>query len=335
LSLVFAGVASAHFGLKSIVVDGTTYPPFNARIDTLLGPVRRIGWTHDIVTTPFNPITSLSDPALACQPNAREPQLKAPARAGANVTLNWTPLVNMHSGPIINYLGYLPSPNTKPQDVKFFKIWERGFDVTKDKWANQIAVDNGHTFTVQLPSDIKAGTYVLRTELIALHGNMKNLNTTNLAGPQFYPYCINIEVLGSGNAQPEGVTFPGAYKLTDYGIAFSPYMTYGDVESGIEQNSKYRTPGPPLYAGKFDAPNGQPPVASETGEYTGEAKVRYQALVDKLDKSGEVLSNFVNSAWPHYKPNKTEFAKYPAMIQKASKERLDILRDIDSLLKVL
>jgi hypothetical protein len=108
-----------------------------------------------------------------------------------------------------------------------------------DKWANQIAADEGHTFTIQLPSDIKSGTYVLRTELIALHGNMKNLNSTNLAGPQFYPYCVNIDVIGSGSMQPEGVTFPGAYKLSDYGLAFSPYMTYGEVESGIAQNSKY------------------------------------------------------------------------------------------------
>lgn len=111
--------------------------------------------------------------------------------------------------------------------------------IKTDKWANQIAADDGDTFTIQLPSDIKSGTYVLRTELIALHGNMANLNTTNLAGPQFYPYCVNIDIVGGGSVTPEGVNFPGAYDLKDYGISFSPYMTYRDGGSGTDQNSKY------------------------------------------------------------------------------------------------
>ena len=108
-----------------------------------------------------------------------------------------------------------------------------------DEWANQIAADNGHSYTVQLPSDIKAGTYILRTELLALHGNMNNLKDGALAGPQFYPYCVNVEIIGGGSAEPEGVKFPGAYKLSDYGIAFSPYQSYTDEAPGKAQNSKY------------------------------------------------------------------------------------------------
>jgi hypothetical protein len=96
-----------------------------------------------------------------------------------------------------------------------------------------------------------------------------------------------------------------------------------------------RTPGPPLYSGKFDTPTGEPPVVRETGEYSGEAKVRYADLVKRLDDAGGKLAEFVNAAWPHYKPNQTEFSKYPGLIQKASKERLEILKDIDSLLRVI
>jgi Auxiliary Activity family 9 (formerly GH61) len=110
-----------------------------------------------------------------------------------------------------------------------------------DKWANEIAAENGNEYTVKLPSDIKSGTYILRTELIALHGNMANLNTTSLAGPQFYPYCVNIDIINGGSSTPEGVNIPGAYKPTDYGVAFSPFMTYSDsnVGDGTVQNSKY------------------------------------------------------------------------------------------------
>lgn len=116
-----------------------------------------------------------------------------------------------------------------------------GSDMKIEEWANQIAVDNGNQYTVRIPSDIRSGTYILRTELIALHGNMANLNTTSLAGPQFYPYCINIDVINGGSVAPDGVKFPGAYKPTDYGIAFSPYMTYKNVSTaaGTAQNSKY------------------------------------------------------------------------------------------------
>jgi hypothetical protein len=43
------------------------YPPFNLKIDHLLGDVKRVEWSSDIVLTQYNPITNLSDPALACE----------------------------------------------------------------------------------------------------------------------------------------------------------------------------------------------------------------------------------------------------------------------------
>lgn len=82
LSLLFAGAAFAHTGVKHITIDGVSlvphivlyalfllfysYPPYDGRIDHLLGPVKRIEWTRDVVGGPFQPITNFSDPALAC-----------------------------------------------------------------------------------------------------------------------------------------------------------------------------------------------------------------------------------------------------------------------------
>jgi lytic cellulose monooxygenase (C1-hydroxylating) len=91
-----------------------------------------------------------------------------------------------------------------------------------------------HSF--RIPSDIKPGTYVLRTELLALHGNTPSMQYTPVSGPEFYLHCVNIDVTGSGTATPEGVTFPGAYKPGEKGLTFAPY--YGDG-SGVEKNSKY------------------------------------------------------------------------------------------------
>jgi hypothetical protein len=77
---------------------------------------------------------------------------------------------------------------------------------------------------------------------VALHGNMKNLASGPLAGPQFYPYCFNIDVINGGSATPDGVNFPGGYKATDSGLTFGPYMTYdekADPKEGSVHNSKY------------------------------------------------------------------------------------------------
>jgi cellulase len=61
--------------------------------------------------------------------------------------------------------------------------------------------------------------YILRTELLALHGNSPYL-PASLGGPQFYTHCFNVEILGNGTKEPEGVNFPGAYQPADPGVKF-------------------------------------------------------------------------------------------------------------------
>jgi hypothetical protein len=70
---------------------------------------------------------------------------------------------------------------------------------------------------------------------------MKELKSTALAGEvQVYPYCFNLDIVGKGTVEPEGVTFPGAYKATDPGVTFQPFFTYGNsTEGATEWNSKY------------------------------------------------------------------------------------------------
>jgi len=328
--LLFVSVALAHAGVKSILIDGTTYHPFDSRIDHFLGPVKRIEWSHDVVVTTFNPITNFSDPALACRENSRPPLLKAPARAGAEISLFWTPITRMHNGPILAYLGYLPTPDTPPQQVKFFKIWEKGFDASVDEWANEIASDNGDSYKVQLPSDIKAGTYILRTEHIALHGNMKELKANSLRGEvQIYPYCFNLDIIGSGSATPEGVSFPGAYKPTDPSFKFQPFMTYGnDTSGGTEHNSKFVPPGPPRYNGKYDAPTGPKPVVKETGAYPPELEVKYQDLIRRISRPGMKLSTYINTAWPHYQADDDLMKKYLLIGKEGIKESKEVLNSL-------
>jgi cellulase len=92
------------------------------------------------------------------------------------------------------------------------------------------------THSFKIPSDIKPGPYVVRTELLALHTNTKSFAMTPLGGPEFYLGCFNVDVIGNGTAAPEGATFPGAYKKGDAGLTFAPYYGTG---SGAAVNSKY------------------------------------------------------------------------------------------------
>jgi cellulase len=86
------------------------------------------------------------------------------------------------------------------------------------------------TWTSRIPSDIKAGTYVLRHELIALHDAKQKFNGYSQSGAQFYPVCYNVEVVGNGTVTPSGQTFPGMYKMEDPGIL---------VDISTKVNAKY------------------------------------------------------------------------------------------------
>jgi hypothetical protein len=140
----------------------------------------------------------------------------------------------------------------KPQDVKFFKISHAGFDkarrefgtqfyklyhllitLTTDAWANEDLIKAGTADTFQLPSDIKPGLYILRTELLALHGNRMSATPTAYSGPQFYTHCFNVDITGNGNAVPEGVTFPGSYKRDDPGVKFNLYRSQADWDNYV------------------------------------------------------------------------------------------------------
>lgn len=83
------------------------------------------------------------------------------------------------------------------------------------------------------PINIPTGHYVFRHEIIALHG------ATTANGAQNYPFCVNIDVTGSGTANPVGVAATSFYKATDPGILFNPYVTL----------SSYTMPGPALWTG--------------------------------------------------------------------------------------
>jgi hypothetical protein len=118
--------------------------------------------------------------------------------------------------------------------LEFFKIDAGGLidDTTiPGTWASDELIAASYSRTLTIPTDIEAGDYVLRHEIIALHG------AEDLDGAQNYPQCINLKVTGSGTAKPSGTLGTALYKDTDPGI-------YVDIWNTL---TTYVIPGPTLY----------------------------------------------------------------------------------------
>ncbi|KAM0814621.1 hypothetical protein AB5N19_00411 [Seiridium cardinale] len=85
-----------------------------------------------------------------------------------------------------------------------------------------------------IPASVTPGNYVLRHEIIALHG----ANQPN--GAQAYPQCFNLEITGSGADTPSVIPGTQLYNSVDPGILYNLYTT---------PQPSYTVPGPPLVAG--------------------------------------------------------------------------------------
>ncbi|KAJ8120125.1 hypothetical protein O1611_g10445 [Lasiodiplodia mahajangana] len=80
------------------------------------------------------------------------------------------------------------------------------------------AVDMTHTF--KLPSSLESGEYLLRSEMLALHGSQ------TLGGAQFYIGCAQLSITGPGGACSPKISLPGAYNADDADI-YIPDFYYG------------------------------------------------------------------------------------------------------------
>ncbi|KAJ2556599.1 hypothetical protein EV175_001903 [Coemansia sp. RSA 1933] len=119
----------------------------------------------------------------------------------------------------------------------WFKIFEEGYNATSKLWCVDKIRANHGMLDVVIPADIKAGDYLLRTEVIALQEAFADYAVTPANGAQYYPNCAQVSVSGSGSAVPKGYAIPGIYHTNDPGIHFNIYVPYDN----------YTIPGPPVY----------------------------------------------------------------------------------------
>ncbi|KAJ3119219.1 hypothetical protein HK098_005677 [Nowakowskiella sp. JEL0407] len=148
-----------------------------------------------------------------------------------------------HVGPCLVYAA--PGPAA----TEWVKLFHEGIGKKGDvsSWCTRKLIRNGG-FQFTLPSNMPAGRWVLRIELIALH------NAFEENSAQMYVRCMDINVTGSntGVASPI-VHFPGAYSGTEPGIK---YDLYGD-DGNVQAFRDYIIPGGPV--GGFKSTGSAPP----------------------------------------------------------------------------
>ncbi|KAF9478871.1 glycoside hydrolase family 61 protein [Pholiota conissans] len=219
----------AHGYVQDIVSGSTHYTGYLPYQDPYYNPVpQRI-----VRPVPGNgPVTDLSLIDVQCNGysaggvvGSSPAPIYATVAAGSNLALNWTTWPDSHIGPMITYMARAPSDITKwvpGTSAVWFKVAQSGKD-SSGKWAaTDILTANKSIYTFTIPPKLKAGQYIVRHEIIALHA------AYTYPGAQVYPSCIQIQVTGSGTALPTSfVSFPGAYTATTPGIVYDAYSNTG------------------------------------------------------------------------------------------------------------
>ncbi|KAF2664389.1 hypothetical protein BT63DRAFT_444113 [Microthyrium microscopicum] len=288
--------AAISIGATKVAGHGYLPPVDKVYMSVGLG-LKRIVWGYPGQNTyGVGPVLDVLSDDITCRANATSPALTAVARAGSQMEFQWSYWPKNHKGPLITYMARLDDPTQRVQDLSFFKIDQSGYNRTTHTWASDTLIKQDNTWSLTIPSNIKPGTYVIRHELIALQsaipGNQVGAGKT--AGAQFYPTCVNVEVIGNGSAIPAGVKLPGAYSSTDPGILYNLYYAYQDL---IGPNF-YVIPGPPLYHGEYEAPKGPRPVVKSVGEVTAESSKDYAYLSSLVAKEFEKIQSTVDKALP-------------------------------------
>lgn len=176
-------------------------------------------------------------------------------------------------------MAYLsPDP---PTENSFVKIWHKGLyelptePLAPGKWATTSDIAKNHgKMNVRIPAGLRAGYYLLRAELIALHEGDASYAENPIRGAQFYPNCVQLEVVGNGTvalpstAAEGAVSFPGAYSYSDPGVVHDVYCST-KTRTTKPCKTEYDIPGPTVWSGAWKetiAPELGPAVGQTTGQ---------------------------------------------------------------------
>lgn len=257
-ALASAVTVSAHGHVSHVIHKGIQYPGFNPSVHPYMpNPPPVIGWTADQPDLGFIAPNDYSSADMICHNKATPGKGHLRVAAGDTITLQWTPWPESHHGPISDWLAPCNGPcqNVNKNDLRFFKITGKGLITpgSPGYYAADELIDNDNAWVVKIPSNIKAGHYVLRHEILALHGG----GSPN--GAQSYPQCLNLEITGSGTDVPAGVPGTALYTANHPGVLVNIY------DAGL---TNYQIPGGNIISGGTSAAPQNPERATATGAPT-------------------------------------------------------------------
>ncbi|KAB5515349.1 glycoside hydrolase [Coniochaeta sp. 2T2.1] len=240
--LAAATAVAAHGWIDNWATNNVEYPGYNPTIAPWVADQGTISWPA--WNTDTGPVYSrdVKTADIICSINATNAKKSATSvKAGGTIGLHWTTWPDSHHGPILSYLAACNGDcgTADKKKLKWFKIAQTGQIAlgagggTAGRWADDILREANGSWSVAIPSSIKAGNYVLRHEIIALH------SAYDVGAAQLYPQCANIQIIGGGNRTPEGVVGTALYSETDPGLH---YNIYND-----ESKPVYQIPGPALF----------------------------------------------------------------------------------------
>ncbi|RYO85979.1 hypothetical protein DL766_007243 [Monosporascus sp. MC13-8B] len=168
-----------------------------------------------------NPVTDVKSNDIVCNVGGTSGAgvKTVAARAGDTITVQWDQ--STHPGPITHFL-YGPvngaAASASGVGAGWFKIDELNYE--GGRWANEImsAKDMKHSF--KLPARLASGEYLLRSEMLALHG------AQTVEGAQFYIGCAQLKITGPGGSCSPKISLPGAYNAQDPNI-YIPNFYFG------------------------------------------------------------------------------------------------------------
>jgi len=308
--LSIAHLASAHGYVQNLSIAGKTYPgwlPFDS-------PYTSPATTSIVRKVPDDgPVTDVTSAAMACNQVTNAPAaLTADVNAGTDVKITWNRWPDDHKGPITVWMANCGASctNFNPSTGNvWFKIEEATLGAD-GLWPTDKLIANGLTWDATIPSGLKAGHYLLRMEILALH---------SAGAPQFYPSCAQLNVKGSGSSTPSTSSLadlPGAYAKAGNAI-------YGDI---WEQPKTWPLAGPAVVAfatgSSNDTPAPAPASASspaKTSSTAAAASTPVKASSTKASIHIPIATAPANAAYPTPSVSASASAASPSATPKKCK----------------
>ncbi|KAI4246743.1 MAG: hypothetical protein L6R40_001772 [Gallowayella cf. fulva] len=190
------------------------------------GTCVRMSNINNQATDPIRPVTSQD---MACGVNGEKGVARVcPANAGSSMTFNFRDwpdgsqpgsLDVSHRGTCAVYMKKVDNSaaDNNAAGPGWFKIFEEDYDNATGQWCTSKIIANDGKLSINLPSDLAAGYYLVRPELLALHQADKSP-----PDPQFYAGCAQLFLQSSGSSIPKDtVSIPGYVNMQHPAMTFN------------------------------------------------------------------------------------------------------------------